>query len=93
MITRSRIIITAALLCHLFLAPGLVTSQTPPLAATALPSAPASQMEEVTIKAVEQEKQGSVYHLRGRVEIDYRSYILQAEEITYNADPPKQSDQ
>ena len=86
MITRSRIIITAALLCHLFLAPGLVTSQTPPLAATALPSAPASQMEEVTIKAVEQEKQGSVYHLRGRVEIDYRSYILQAEEITYNAD-------
>jgi LPS-assembly protein len=90
MITRSRIIITAALICHLLLASRIVTSQTPPPDSEAtqpLPSAPTSEtQEEVTIRAVEQEKDGSVYHLRGRVEIDYRTYILQAEEITYNAD-------
>src|ERR1700694_848536 len=100
MITRSRIFITAALVCHLLLAPGIVTSQTlPPAAATvsapetipamapALPTASASQTaEEVTIRAVEQEKDGSIYHLRGRVEIHYRTYILYADQVTYNAD-------
>lgn len=90
MITRSRIIITAALVCHLLLATGIVTSQTPPPSdrpAEGVPASPPGQMqEEVTIRAVEQEKEGAVYHLRGRVEIDYRSYILQAEEITYNSD-------
>ncbi len=90
MITRSRIIITAALICHLILASRIVTSQTPPpVHATTqiLPSAPASQMQQdVTIRAVEQEKDGPVYHLRGKVEIDYRTYILQADQITYNSD-------
>src|SRR6202163_4893990 len=98
MIIRSRIFITAAMVCHLLLAPGIVTSQTlPPTAATvsapetapamALPTASASQTaEEVTIRAVEQEKDGSVYHLRGRVEIHYRTYILYADQVTYNAD-------
>jgi LPS-assembly protein len=90
MITRSRIIITAALLCHLLLASSIVTSQTlPPNSGKfgALPSAPASQMqEEVTIRAVEQEKDAAIYHLRGKVEIEYRTYILQADEITYNSD-------
>jgi LPS-assembly protein len=100
MITRSRIFITAALVCHLLLASGIVTSQTlPPTAATvsspetapsmvpALPSAPAGQTaEEVTIRAVQQEKDGSIYHLRGRVEIHYRTYILYADQVTYNAD-------
>jgi len=93
---RSRIIITAALVCHLLLAPGIVTSQTlPPSAdnisvterASALPAAPTTQTEEeVTIRAVEQEKDGSIYHLRGRAEIHYRTYILRADQITYNAD-------
>ena len=90
MITRSRINITAALVCHLLLCSGIVTSQTPPPGGgptQLLPSAPASQMqEEVTIRAVEQEKEGPVYHLRGKVEIDYRTYILQADQITYNGD-------
>ena len=88
MITRSRIIITAALLCHLVLADAVVTSQTLPRgkAASALPTNTSGETEEVTIRAMEQEKDGSVYHLRGHAEIDYRSYILQAEEITYNAD-------
>jgi LPS-assembly protein len=100
MITRSRIIITAALVCHLLLAAGIVTSQTLPPAANpvaapvsapatapALPAAPARQTEEpVTIRAVQQEKDGSIYHLRDGAEIDYRTYILHADQITYNAD-------
>src|ERR1700730_6210839 len=100
MITRTRIFITAALVCHLLLASGIVTSQTlPPATATVstpetapgmvppLPPAAASQTEEeeVTIRAVEQEKDGSIYHLRGRVEIHYRTYILYADQVTYNA--------
>ncbi len=100
MITRSRIFITTALVCHLLLASEIVTSQTlPPAAASgaasegvssaapALPAAPASQTEEeVTIKAVQQEKDGAIYHLRGSVEIHYRNYILRADEATYNSD-------
>jgi LPS-assembly protein len=100
MITRFRIFITAAWVCHLLLAPGIVTSQTlPPTSATVstpenapvtapvLPTAPVGQTEEpVTIRAVQQEKDGSIYHLRGQSEIDYRNYILHADQITYNSD-------
>jgi LPS-assembly protein len=90
MMTRSRIIITAAMVCHLLLASSIVTSQTlPPDGATvrSFPTAPTSQMkEDVTIRATEQEKDGSVYHLRGKVEIEYRTYILQADQITYDSD-------
>src|ERR1700686_1952262 len=99
MIIRSRIFITAALVCHLLLAPRIVTSQTlPPAAATvsspetappmvpALPTVSPGQTEEVTIRAVEQEKDGSIYHLRGMVEIHYRTYILYADQVTYKAD-------
>ncbi|MFZ0481524.1 MAG: LPS assembly protein LptD [Terriglobales bacterium] len=90
MITRSRIFITTALVCHLLLACGIVTSQTlpPDLGKEALlPAAPAGQVEQnVTIRAVEQEKDGIVYHLRGSAEIDYRDYILRADTITYNSD-------
>jgi len=35
---------------------------------------------------VQQEKDGSTYHLRGESEIDYRTYILRADQITYNSD-------
>ncbi|MGA2355301.1 MAG: LPS assembly protein LptD [Terriglobales bacterium] len=104
MLTRSRIFITAGLVCHLLLSRGLVTSQTLPPAAGSmaiadsagdllpapgndLPAAPvANTQEEVTIRAVEQEKDGSIYHLRGKAEIDYRTYILHADQITYNSD-------
>lgn len=86
----SRIFITAALACHLVLVGEIVTSQTPPPKSETvqqLPAAPKIRVEEdVTIRAVEQEKEGSVYHLRGRAEIDYRNYVLRADEITYNAE-------
>lgn len=89
MIFRYRIIITALSLCHLLLAPAIVTSQTPPPAqpvSTALPTAPSNvSEEEVTIRAVQQEKDGAVYKLRGQAEVRYRNYILYADEMTYNS--------
>jgi LPS-assembly protein len=84
MIFRYRIIITALSLCHLLLAPAIVTSQTPPPFLP--PAAPSSlTQEEVTIRAVQQEKDGSVYKLRGQAEVRYRTYVLYADEITYNS--------
>ena len=93
MIFRTRILITAVCVCHLLLAPGLVTSQTPPPQTpvsaplpAALPAAPSSSaQEEVTIQAVQQEKDGPLFKLRGQAEIHYRSYVLYADEITYNS--------
>jgi len=43
-------------------------------------------MEEVRIQAIEQEKDGPIYKLRGHVEIRYGSYSLYADEVTYNSD-------
>ena len=40
--------------------------------------------EEVTIQALQQEKVGDVYKLRGEVEIQFRQFVLRADEITYN---------
>ncbi len=84
MIFRYRIIITALSLCHLLLAPALLTSQTPPLPEP--PAAPSSLTEEeVIIRGVQQEKDGAIYKLRGQAEIHYRNYILYADEVTYNS--------
>jgi LPS-assembly protein len=94
MTTRSRIIITAAWVCHLLLAPPIVTSQTLPPPTTVSVSQPPSSLpatagqmeEEVTIRAVQQEKDGSVYLLRDDVQIRYRTYILHADRVTFNSD-------
>jgi LPS-assembly protein len=93
MITRSRIFITAALLCHLLLADSIVTSQTLPPSdekarqSTSLPVVANGQSEEpVTIRGIHQEKDGSIFHLKGEGEIDYRNYVLHGDEITYNSD-------
>ncbi len=62
-------------------------SENAPSKVADLPAAPlANTEEEATIRAVEQEKDGSIYHLRGKAEIDYRTYILHADQITYNSD-------
>ena len=93
MTNRKRLIITAVLVCHLLLAAPLVTSQVQP--APAPPTAPSAtspavktgaprQGEPVTIRAQQQEKQGDIYTLRGDVELDFRTYILRADHITYN---------
>ncbi len=84
--SRTRFLITATRLCHYFAALLVVaipcfsqSSPTPPDAPSTLLS------EDVTIKALAQEKAGSVYKLHGNAEIDYESYILRADEITYDS--------
>jgi LPS-assembly protein len=92
MISRSRLIITAALVCHLLLSPRVVTSQLQPstapagAASTVDPAvlrAPARE-EDVRIQALQQEKDGSVFKLLGQAEIHYESFVLYADEITYD---------
>ncbi len=46
---------------------------------------PALNEEDVTWKATEQEKNGPVFKLRGHVEMHYSTYILYADEVTYNS--------
>ena len=41
--------------------------------------------DSTTICALEQEKDGDVYKLRGQVEIHYRTYVLHADELTYDS--------
>src|SRR5215469_10029519 len=96
MISRTRFLITAALVCHLLLAPKLVTSQlrstvtgkSDTNSSNPLPSEPSSvqRTEDVRIQAIEQEKDGPVYKLRGHVEVHYGTYALYADEMTYNSD-------
>src|SRR5712691_10937760 len=38
-----------------------------------------------TICAIQQEEEGGIYKLRGAVEIYYGSYVLRADEATYNS--------
>lgn len=88
-----RLLITAAVLCHLLLAPPLVTSQLLPAsqpsgsAEAPLPNAPRSRPSvPVKIEAIEQEKNGPLYTLKGKVRIDYGSYTFFADEASYNED-------
>jgi LPS-assembly protein len=93
MIARTRFLITAAFVCHLLLAPPLVTSQLlsnpePGNSPAAAPAPPpiARPEQEVRIEALEQEKDGPLYKLRGHVSIQYGTFTLYADEVTYNSD-------
>jgi LPS-assembly protein len=101
MTLRNRFIITATALCHLLLVPPLVTSQLHPAPAAASPpkkataasdSAPCAKQAQSAdpdapvICSLSQEKDGAIYRLHQSVEIHYRSYILRADEATYNSD-------
>ena len=96
MISRTRFLITATFVCHLLLAPKLVTSQLRSTIAGERDSNSAGSLsadpsfvkrdEDVTIKAVSQEKDGPVYKLKGHVEVHYGTYVLYADEMTYNSD-------
>jgi lipopolysaccharide assembly outer membrane protein LptD (OstA) len=91
MTSRTRFLITAAFVCHLLVAPSLVTSQL--LSASeqsGLPQIPPNspsvvKEEEVTIRALQQEKDGPVFKLHGNVEIRYLDHVLQADDVTYNS--------
>jgi LPS-assembly protein len=99
MISRTRFLITVAFVCHLLLAPHLVTSQlrsastgTSSASIQPLLSDPAvSREEDVRIQAITQEKDGPVYKLRGHVEVRYETYSLYADEMTYNSDTGESS--
>jgi LPS-assembly protein len=58
----------------------------------AAPSTPCARQaanqasDSATICADQQEKTGSVYKLRGNAEVHYRTYIVRADEITYDSD-------
>jgi LPS-assembly protein len=102
MTLRTRFLITALFLCHQLLAWGLVTSQLhseaepqeSPEPASAKPNQSSgtpcpnqsTESGSAIICAVQQEKDGDVYKLHGDVEIHYRSYVLRADELTYNSD-------
>jgi hypothetical protein len=75
---RRRIFITAAFVCHLLIAPGIVTAQL--LCPT--PSAAALKGDVADVCAIEQEKEGSIYKLHHRGRIAFRSFILWADEAT-----------
>ena len=42
--------------------------------------------QDVTIRALQQEKDGAVFKLRGQAEIHYGTYILYADSVDYNSD-------
>lgn len=82
--SRTRFLITAAFVCHLLVAPRLVTSQ---LRSDAQPVPPEEvTTQEVSIQALTQEKKGPVYTLQGGVVIRYSTYTFQADKITYNSE-------
>jgi len=88
MTSRIRLLITAAVLCHLLLAPRLVTSQLLPAPLPPQNPAPArvKRSQPVSISAVHQEKDRDVYNLEGDVKIDYGVYTIYADQITYDSD-------
>ena len=45
----------------------------------------AQERDAVTICALQQERDGDLYKLRGNAEIHYRSYVLRADELTYDS--------
>src|SRR2546421_6585747 len=88
--SQHKFVITAALVCHLFLSAPLVISQAQPAGVPVkeqgeakgqlgkkLPIS-ATEGEPVTIKARAQEKAGDIYTLRGEVEIQFRNSTLRA---------------
>jgi LPS-assembly protein len=92
MTSRTRFLITSAFVCHLLLGPSLVTSQLLSAQNQADPAQippnapPVLKQEDVTIRALEQEKLGPIFKLHGQTEIHYRTYVLYADEVTYNSE-------
>jgi LPS-assembly protein len=97
--TRACICITLLAFCHAGIRGQALSKQFPPDAShqSALPDAPAGTIPiaqpipaapagvPVTIRAIQQQKQGDTYTLRGEVEIDYQDYIVRADHATYNS--------
>jgi len=89
--SRLRFLITAALVCHALLRPPLVTSQLrTSLDESGLPQNlsddPSQTYEDVSWTAITQELNGPVIRLHGEAQIHYGTFILHADEMTYNRD-------
>ena len=80
--------ITLRLGCHLLLLCCLLTTGLPAQNsakhAKQESAAPTGPGQEVTIEALEQQKIGDVYQLRGNVVIHFREFVVHADEITYD---------
>jgi LPS-assembly protein len=92
---RTFLFITALMLCHLKLWPQTLTKQFPAAPGpSSLPDAPDYPIAEVVaappsgvpvrFESKQQEKHGEVYSLIGDVRIEYKDYILTADEVSYN---------
>src|SRR6201986_639062 len=92
---RTFLFITALMLCHLKLWPQALTKQFPAASGpSSLPDAPDYPIAEVVaappsgvpvrFESKQQEKHGEVYSLIGDVRIEYKDYILTADEVSYN---------
>jgi len=88
MATRTRFLITTAVLCHLILSSRLVTSQLLPAARAEKARVSSSSRAPLpaTISALHQEKDGAVYKLNGNVRIEYLSYIFSGDNVLYDSD-------
>ena len=107
MTLRTRLLITALVLCHQVPSWALVTRQlhagseestgspdqqstqrNPELATSSDCSSQAADQDadSTTICALQQEKIGNIYKLRGNAEIHHRGYVLRADELTYDSD-------
>ncbi len=77
--------------CHLLLSPPLVTSQLLSAAAKdgakpEIDAAKGKTSQEMSWSALTQELAGPMIKLHGKAQIDYRTFVLRADEITYNRD-------
>jgi LPS-assembly protein len=90
--SRRDLIITAFTACHLLVAPLLLTSQitkatpspAPPPQSASVGAEFSLGTEPITIQAGRQEKTGETYKLSGDVEIEFRDFIIRADQITYD---------
>jgi LPS-assembly protein len=80
MTSRLRFPVTTALVSYLLFASSLATGQ------LVCPPVTPSSKEDVTICAVQQEKDGSIFKLHVRSKINYRDFTLWADEATYDSD-------
>jgi LPS-assembly protein len=87
--SQLKLVIIAAVLCHLFQVMPLVISQaraqtSPAPELTSKMQISATEGEPLTITADRQEQQGNISTLTGNVELHFRGYVLAADTITYD---------
>jgi LPS-assembly protein len=67
-------------------APQKTETSAPASAGPCADQAATQDPDATTICALQQEKQGDIYKLHGNAEIHYQTYVLRADEVTYDSD-------